>query len=71
MTEKILEIADGVQGFLNQTYNQFAKRFLNCNKHRFDIKQELIARSAFWVTKKRYGQWIINDGGIKCDKLDV
>jgi len=31
----------------------------------------LIARSAFWVTKKRYGQWIINDGGVKCDKLDV
>ena len=31
----------------------------------------MIARSAFWVTKKRYGQWIINDGGVKCDKLDV
>ncbi len=30
-----------------------------------------MAKSAFWVTKKRYGQWIINDGGIKCDKLDV
>jgi hypothetical protein len=40
-------------------------------KHRFDIKQECIAKSAFWVTKKRYGQWIINDGGRKCDKLDV
>ena len=25
----------------------------------------------FWVTKKRYGQWIINDGGLTCDKLDV
>tara|TARA_Y100001936_G_scaffold236173_1_gene265155 strand:- start:337 stop:2838 length:2502 start_codon:yes stop_codon:yes gene_type:complete len=71
MTEKILEVADEVQGFLNQTYDQFAKRFLNCDEHRFDIKQELIARSAFWVTKKRYGQWIINDGGVKCDKLDV
>jgi DNA polymerase elongation subunit (family B) len=71
MTAKILEIADGVQGFLNQTYDKFAKMFLNCDEHRFDIKQELIARSAFWVTKKRYGQWIINDGGVKCDKLDV
>ena len=29
MTEKILEVADGVQEFLNQTYDQFAKRFLN------------------------------------------
>ena len=23
------------------------------------------------MTKKRYGQWIINDGGVTCDKLDV
>ena len=22
-------------------------------------------------TKKRYGQWIINDGGRKCDKVDI
>jgi len=44
---------------------------LNCDKHRFDIKQECIAKSAFWVAKKRYGQWIINDGGVVCDKLDV
>ena len=40
------------------------KSFLNCDEHRFDIKQECIAKSAFWVTKKRYGQWIINDGGV-------
>ena len=31
----------------------------------------MIAKSAFWVTKKRYGQWIINDGGLECEKLDV
>jgi DNA polymerase elongation subunit (family B) len=56
---------------LNSTYDKFSKVFLNCDTHRFDIKQELIARAAFWVTKKRYGQWIINDAGVKCDKLDV
>ena len=44
---------------------------MNCDEHRFDIKQECVAKSAFWVTKKRYGQWIINDGGVVCDKLDV
>ena len=71
MTEKILETASVVQEFINNSYNLFAKKFLNCEEHRFDIKQELIARSAFWVTKKRYGQWIINDAGVKCDKLDV
>ena len=35
------------------------------------FKQECIAKAPFWVTKKkRYGQWIINDGGV-CDRLDV
>jgi len=71
MTEQILDIAKEVQDFINTSYNHFAKKFLNCDEHRFDIKQECIARSAFWVTKKRYGQWIINDGGVKCNKLDV
>ena len=71
MTEKILETANVVQEFINKSYDLFAKKFLNCDTHRFDIKQETIAKSAFWVTKKRYGQWIINDGGIICDRLDV
>ena len=60
-----------VQDYINESYNLFAKKFLNCDEHRFDIKQECVAKSAFWVTKKRYGQWIINDGGLECDKLDV
>ena len=72
MTKQILSVAKEVQDFINDSYNLFAKKFLNIKgEHRFDIKQECIAKSAFWVTKKRYGQWIINDGGVKCDKLDV
>ena len=72
MTEQILEVAHEVQDYINKSYDVFASRMLNVKgNHRFDIKQECIAKSAFWVTKKRYGQWIINDGGIKCDKLDV
>ena len=71
MTKEILLVTSEVQDFLNKSYDVFAKRFLNCDTHRFDIKQEVISKSAFWVTKKRYGQWIINDGGFQCDKLDV
>ena len=71
MTEKILETAGIVQDYINKSYDLFAKKFLNIDEHRFDIKQETIAKSAFWVTKKRYGQQIINDGGFKCDRLDV
>jgi DNA polymerase elongation subunit (family B) len=72
MTEQILKIAHEVQDYINKSYDVFAARVLNVKGgHRFDIKQECIAKSAFWVTKKRYGQWIINDGGVKCDKIDV
>ena len=72
MTEQILYIAGEVQSYINKSYDYFAKMFLNIkDEHRFEIKQELIAKSAFWVTKKRYGQWIINDGGTTCEKLDV
>jgi len=72
MTEQILLIAKEVQDFINKGYDYFAKKFLNVKgEHRFDIKQECVAKSAFWVTKKRYGQWIINDAGVVCDKLDV
>jgi len=72
MTEQILEIADEVQAYINKSYNYFSSQFLNIRgDHRFEIKQELIAKSAFWVTKKRYGQWIINDGGLEVEKLDV
>jgi DNA polymerase elongation subunit (family B) len=72
MTTQILSVAKEVQDFINNGYNYFAKKFLNIKgEHRFDIKQECVAKSAFWVTKKRYGQWIINDGGLTCNKLDV
>ena len=70
MTEKILETAGAVQDFINDSYNLFASKLLNVRgSHKFDIKQECVAKSAFWVTKKRYGQWIINDGGVTCDSL--
>ena len=72
MTEQILDIASEVQDYINKSYNYFSSKFLNIHEdHRFEIKQELIAKSAFWVTKKRYGQWIINDGGLEVEKLDV
>ena len=37
----------------------------------FDIKQEVIAKSGLFITKKRYGLRIINDAGRKCDKIHV
>jgi len=71
MSKAILQIADEVQLYLNNGYNYFAKKFCNLNKHRFDIKQEVIAKSGLFVTKKRYGLKIINDNGKKVDKMMV
>ncbi len=71
MSKTILNIASEVQDYLNKGYDFFGKRFCNLDKHRFDIKQEVIAKSGLFVTKKRYGMKIINDNGKKVDKLLV
>lgn len=71
MTEKIYEIANESQDFVNSFYNVFSKKYFNISDHRFEIKQEMIAKSGIWVAKKRYAQWIIADNGVSVDKLDV
>ena len=71
MSKAILKVADEVQSYLNTSYDYFAKKFCNLDKHRFDIKQEVIAKSGLFVTKKRYGLKIINDNGKKVDKMMV
>jgi DNA polymerase elongation subunit (family B) len=71
MIPAILSVAKEVQDHLNVSYDFMSKRLFNVEKHRFDIKQETIAKSGFWVSKKRYAQWIINDNTVNCDKLDV
>ena len=71
MIPAILEVAKEVQDHINMVYNAMAKKLFNVDNHRFDIKQETIAKGGFWVSKKRYAQWIINDNTVNCDKLDV
>lgn len=71
MASAILKVADNVQDFLNKSYDVMAKKFYNIEEHRFDIKQEVIAKRGVWLAKKRYAQWIINDNGVGCDKLEV
>ena len=71
MTQHILNIADEIQAYLNKSYDLFAERFLNLDKHYFEIKQEVIAKSGLFVTKKRYGLKIINEEGRKVNKTHV
>jgi DNA polymerase elongation subunit (family B) len=71
MTQRIMEICGEVQDYLNLSYDYFAKKFLNIDEHVFDIKQEVIAKTGLFVTKKRYGLRIINDAGRKVNKTQV
>ncbi len=73
MTQRIMEICSEVQDYLNLSYNYFANKFLNVDteNHVFDIKQEVVAKTGLFITKKRYGLKIINDAGRKVNKIHV
>lgn len=70
MTKEILSETSKVQEYVNEFYHVMAKKFFNLDKHRFDIKQEVIAKTAFWLAKKRYVQYIINNGGVAVPEED-
>jgi DNA polymerase elongation subunit (family B) len=73
MTQETLNVAGEVQGFINNAYNIYAKKFMNVEEHRLEIKQELVAKAGFWVAKKRYAQLILNEEGVQLPEphLDV
>ena len=71
MTEAILKVTGEVQSFVNKFYDMMSLRFFNIEKHRFDAKQEVIANTGFWLAKKRYAQFIINNGGLVVNEMEV
>jgi len=56
---------------LNNSYDYFAKKFCNLDKHRFEIKQEIVAKAGLFIVKKRYGMKIISDNGVQVNKTMV
>ena len=72
-TDETLKIATEIQSFINDAYTLYAKRFMNVDDHRLEIKQELVSKSGFWVAKKRYAQLILNEEGVQLaePQLDV
>lgn len=71
MADRTIEIANEVQAFINKSYNVYAEKFHNVSTHRFDIKQEFVAKAGIWIAKKRYAQWLINQEGHTISRLDV
>lgn len=71
MCDKIAVVAGEVQQYINKSYDVMAKRIFNITDHRFEIKQENIARRGIWIKKKRYVQKIIWENGVTVDDIDV
>jgi len=71
MAMHVINVATELQKFVNDSFNIFAKRFLNISKHQFYIKQEMVAKSGIFLGKKRYALKAINDNGVAVNKLEV
>jgi DNA polymerase elongation subunit (family B) len=71
MTDAILKVTGDAQKYVNTMFGVMAKKLFNVERHRFDAKQEVIAKTSFWLAKKRYCQFIINKGGLVCDEMEV
>jgi DNA polymerase elongation subunit (family B) len=71
MIDQTNAIASEVQKKVNAMYDIYAVKFHNTESHRWQIKQEYIAKSGLWIAKKRYAQWVIYKEGKPTDKLDI
>lgn len=73
MSTNTIKIAEVVKNKLNSGYDVIAKRMFNISSdnHRLNIKQEVVSKCSIFVAKKRYVQWIINEGGLSCDTIEV
>ena len=71
MVNETNKIASEIQSHVNVMYDRYALTFHNTPTHRWQIKQEYVAKSGLWIAKKRYAQWVIFKEGKPTDKLDV
>lgn len=58
-----------VEKYINDSWDTFAKHFLNSDTHFLSIKQEYVAEAALWVAKKRYAQKIISEKGVLISQM--
>jgi DNA polymerase elongation subunit (family B) len=70
MIPKVLYEAKLIQDHINKAMDTFALKALNVKKHRFNIKQELVARRGIYMTKKRYALKVVHSEGFAVDKLE-
>lgn len=65
-------VATEIQNFVNACYDIYGYEFHNIDKHKWKIKQEYVAKRAFWGNKKkRYAMWLVREGSKVIDKIDI
>lgn len=71
LISKTLEIATEVQTLINKSYDIYAKKYHNVDKHGFQIKQEMVGKTAIWTgVKKRYAIYLVNKEGMSVDEFE-
>ncbi len=69
MINKTLEITKEIQNFINDSYKNYSNGFHCVKNHSYKIKQELVAKSGFWLNvKKRYALLIVDKEGVRLEK---
>jgi DNA polymerase elongation subunit (family B) len=63
-SEITFKTSQTVEKYINDSWNHFAKHYLNSDIHYLSIKQEYVSETAFWIAKKRYAQKIISEKGV-------
>jgi len=72
--EYIIDISALMEKYIDsRIFNETQLRDYNSQVHDFKIafKQEIIAKTALFVKKKKYAYWLLNDEGIPTDKIKV
>ena len=72
--DDVIEFADEIGERVNDTFPQFMKDIFNVDKdrsHPIETDREIVATKGILLAKKKYVLHIINNEGIKCDKLKM
>jgi DNA polymerase elongation subunit (family B) len=72
--EKILEFSAELEKYVNKrTFEETQLKDYNSQVRDFYImfKQEIIAKTALFVKKKKYSYWVVNEEGVPTDELAV
>jgi len=76
ISDRILSLSKHLETYVNDcSYleTQVAEYNSIMSKEEFSIvfKQEIVCKSALFITKKKYGYHVVNEEGTPCDNIDV